>query len=169
MMLGGIESSAADRASARPVAGQCGRRHLLSRDVDEGVFGQNGRLRRLRSFVDEHYPEPIDLDTAARVALMEKCAFSRFFSSQDGVPYINWLTRFRLEQALDLIESRKTVSVTEVAFAVGFSSLRSFQRSFKRYLGVTPFEMKKTFHAMKQGGKSCHGFAKKRMKLDDPT
>lgn len=147
----GLGAALGGRPSAHYRAGPGTRRRLLLEDIDERVFDQNKRLQRLQCFVEEHYPEPIALETAAQIASMEKCAFSRYFSTLVGVPYSSWLTRLRLEHALDLMEAHGEASLTEIAFAVGFSNLRSFQRLFKRYLGVTPIEMKKALREIDTG------------------
>lgn len=111
--------------------------------LESGVFDQCDRLRRIQAFVSESYTQPIDLSTAARVASMERSSFSRFFRQKVGLPFCQWLTRLRIIRARELLETEKHTSISDIAFAVGFSNLRSFQRSFKRYQGTTPVEHRK--------------------------
>ncbi len=90
----------------------------------------------------DHYAEPLSLEIVAGVAGLEKTYFSRFFHEKTGVCYREWLSWFRVARATDLINSRH-LTVTEIAFAVGFQDLRTFERSFEKWTGECPRDAKK--------------------------
>jgi len=94
-------------------------------------------LRHARDHLDRHFADPIDLDTAASVAGLSKFHFHRLFSATYGVTPANYLTRRRIERAQDLLRATN-LTVTEVCFAVGYSSLGSFSARFKELVGETP-------------------------------
>ncbi len=111
--------------------------------VNEPSFEYYRRLRRVREFVEQSYTEPISLGIAAQVAGMEKKAFSRFFREKAGIPFSQWLSRIRVEEAKKLLQT-KNYSVTEVAFAVGYQDLTTFERAFKRLTRITPRDFKRS-------------------------
>lgn len=113
------------------------------KDVSPPVFEEYARLRRVEAYVRSRYAEPIDLQTVAEIALMERSAFSRFFSQKVGFPFSRWLSHVRLHKACELLTSSGDRNITDIAFDVGFSNLRSFQRSFKRHFGMTPVEYRR--------------------------
>ncbi|MGX6600831.1 helix-turn-helix transcriptional regulator [Micromonosporaceae bacterium Da 78-11] len=95
------------------------------------------RLRRARDRMDRDYAQPLDVPALARTALMSSGHFSRSFRAEFGeTPYSYLMTR-RIERAKALLR-RGDLSVTEVCFAVGCTSLGSFSSRFTELVGETP-------------------------------
>ncbi|MGQ5596199.1 helix-turn-helix transcriptional regulator [Streptomyces sp. ESR1.13] len=95
------------------------------------------RLRRARDLMDREYAEPLDVPALARVAVMSAGHFSRSFRAAYGeTPYSYLMTR-RIERAMALLR-RGDMSVTEVCFAVGCTSLGSFSSRFTELVGESP-------------------------------
>ncbi|MFG2586787.1 helix-turn-helix transcriptional regulator [Streptomyces sp. NPDC048438] len=95
------------------------------------------RLRRARDRMDRDYAEPLDVTALARVALMSPGHFSRSFRAAFGeTPYSYLMTR-RIERAKALLR-RGDLTVTEVCFAVGCTSLGSFSSRFTELIGESP-------------------------------
>lgn len=87
--------------------------------------------------MDRDYAEPLDVAALARDALMSPGHFSRSFRAAFGeTPYGYLMTR-RIERAKALLR-RGDLTVTEVCFAVGATSLGSFSTRFTRLVGETP-------------------------------
>jgi transcriptional regulator GlxA family with amidase domain len=95
------------------------------------------RLRRARDRMDRDYAQPLDVPALARDALMSPGHFSRSFRAAYGeTPYSYLMTR-RIERAKALLR-RGDLSVTEVCFAVGCTSLGSFSSRFTELVGESP-------------------------------
>ena len=104
----------------------------MSPDLDE-----LRRLRRARDRMDREYAQPLDVAALARTALMSAGHFSRRFRDAYGeTPYSYLMTR-RIERAKSLLR-RGDLSVTDVCFAVGCTSLGSFSARFTELVGQTP-------------------------------
>ncbi|MEU1280719.1 helix-turn-helix transcriptional regulator [Streptomyces sp. NPDC005805] len=87
--------------------------------------------------MDREYAEPLDVPALARTALMSPGHFSRSFRAAYGeTPYTYLMTR-RIERAKALLR-RGDLSVTEVCFAVGCTSLGSFSSRFTELVGESP-------------------------------
>ena len=94
-------------------------------------------LRRARDLIDREYARPLDVPALARAALMSTAHFSRQFRATYGeTPYGYLMTR-RIERA-KLLLRRGDLSVTEVCFEVGCTSLGSFSARFTELVGETP-------------------------------
>src|SRR5450755_1492902 len=94
------------------------------------------RLVRAKMFIDSHFSEPIDLDNISDEACFSKFHFIRMFrNSYDKTPH-QYLISLRIEKSIELLKSNN--SVADTCYAVGFESLASFSRLFKRITGLTP-------------------------------
>jgi AraC-like DNA-binding protein len=95
------------------------------------------RLRRVRDRIDREYAQPLDVEALARGAHMSAGHLSRQFRLAYGEsPYAYLMTR-RIERATALLR-RGDLSVTEVCFAVGCSSLGTFSTRFTELVGMPP-------------------------------
>lgn len=94
-------------------------------------------LRRVRDRMDREYAQPLDVASLARDVHMSAGHLSRQFKLAYGEsPYAYLMTR-RIERAMTLLR-RGDLSVTEVCFAVGSSSLGTFSTRFTELVGVPP-------------------------------
>ena len=95
------------------------------------------RLRRVRDRMDREYAQPLDVEALARDAHMSAGHFSRAFRRAYGESPYSYLMTRRIERAMALLR-RGDMSVTEVCFAVGCSSLGTFSTRFTELVGVPP-------------------------------
>lgn len=96
------------------------------------------RLRRARDLIDRQFAaDDLDVARVAATAGLSKWHFVRVFATQYGLTPGAYLSRRRIERAQDLLRFAN-LTVTEVCFAVGFSSLGSFSSAFTARVGQTP-------------------------------
>ena len=95
------------------------------------------RLRRVRDRIDREYAQPLDVEALARGANMSAGHLSREFRLAYGESPYSYLMTRRIERAMALLR-RGDLSVTEVCFAVGCSSLGTFSTRFTELVGVPP-------------------------------
>ncbi|WP_405792365.1 helix-turn-helix transcriptional regulator [Streptomyces sp. NBC_01506] len=94
-------------------------------------------IRRVRDRIDREYAEPLNLQALARGANMSVGHLSREFRRVYGESPYSYLMTRRIERAMTLLR-RGDLSVTEVCFAVGSSSLGTFSTRFTELVGVPP-------------------------------
>jgi len=94
-------------------------------------------LRRVRDRIDREYAQPLDVEALARGAHMSAGHLSREFRLAYGESPYGYLMTRRIERAMALLR-RGDLSVTEVCFAVGCSSLGTFSTRFTELVGVPP-------------------------------
>ncbi len=103
-------------------------------------------LRRARDRMDREYASPLDVAALARTALMSPAHFSRRFrDAYSETPYSYLMTR-RIERAKALLR-RGDLTVTEVCWAVGCTSLGSFSARFTELVGEPPSSYRARDHA----------------------
>ena len=95
------------------------------------------RLRRVRDRIDREYAQPLDVEALARGVHMSAGHLSREFRQAYGESPYSYLMTRRIERAMALLR-RGDLSVTEVCFAVGCSSLGTFSTRFSELVGVPP-------------------------------
>ena len=94
-------------------------------------------LRRVRDRIDREYELPLDVEALARGAHMSAGHLSRQFKIAFGESPYSYLMTRRIERAMALLR-QGDLSVTEVCFAVGCSSLGTFSTRFTELVGVPP-------------------------------
>ncbi|UOY02944.1 helix-turn-helix transcriptional regulator [Blastococcus sp. PRF04-17] len=110
---------------------------MTSRSVDEERLRALARLRRVRDRIDREYAQPLDVAALARGAHMSAGHLSREFRAAFGESPYSYLMTRRIERAMALLRGGD-LSVTEVCFAVGCSSLGTFSTRFTELVGVPP-------------------------------
>lgn len=94
-------------------------------------------LRRVRDRIDREHAQPLDVEALARGVGMSAGHLSRQFKLAYGESPYSYLMTRRIERAMTLLR-RGELSVTEVCFAVGCSSLGTFSTRFTELVGVPP-------------------------------
>jgi AraC-like DNA-binding protein len=112
------------------------------------------RLRRVRDRIDREYAQPLDVEALARGAHMSPGHFSRQFKLAYGESPYGYLMTRRIERAMALLR-RGDLSVTEVCFAVGCSSLGTFSTRFTELVGVPPSTYRRQEAAATEGMAPC--------------
>lgn len=94
-------------------------------------------LRRVRDRIDREYAQPLDVEALALGAHMSAGHLSRQFRQAYGESPYSYLMTRRIERAMALLR-RGDLSVTEVCFEVGCTSLGTFSTRFSELVGVPP-------------------------------
>ncbi|MET8216056.1 helix-turn-helix transcriptional regulator [Streptomyces hirsutus] len=112
------------------------------------------RLRRVRDRIDREYAQPLDVEALARGAHMSAGHLSREFRAAYGESPYSYLMTRRIERAMTLLR-RGDLSVTEVCFAVGSSSLGTFSTRFTELVGMPPSAYRRLAADSTEGMPAC--------------
>jgi transcriptional regulator GlxA family with amidase domain len=112
------------------------------------------RLRRVRDRIDREYAQPLDVEALARGVNMSAGHLSREFRLAYGESPYSYLMTRRIERAMALLR-RGDLSVTEVCFAVGCSSLGTFSTRFTELVGIPPSVYRERTTHVTAGMPSC--------------
>ena len=99
-------------------------------------------LREAAQYLEEHYAENFKISFMAEKFNMSESYFRKLFRDFTGLSPVEYRNGLRIEHAKELL-SRNTVSVSEVARAVGIEDQFYFSRIFKESEGISPIQYKK--------------------------
>nr|WP_257944472.1 helix-turn-helix transcriptional regulator [Brevibacterium aurantiacum] len=94
-------------------------------------------LRRVRDRIDREFDQPLNVQELAAGVHMSAGHLSRGFKAAYGESPYSYLMTRRIELSMALIR-RGDLSITDICFAVGFSSLGTFSTRFSELVGVSP-------------------------------
>ena len=112
------------------------------------------QLRRAKDRMDREYAQPLDVESLARDVHMSAGHFSRRFKLAYGESPYSYLMTRRIERAMALLR-KGGLSVTEVCFAVGCSSLGTFSTRFSELVGMPPSAYKQEAENHTPGIPAC--------------
>ena len=111
-------------------------------------------LRRVRDRIDREYAQPLNVEALARGVHISAGHLSREFRQAYGESPYGYLMTRRIERAMALLR-RGDLSVTDVCFAVGCSSLGTFSTRFTELVGVPPSVYRREAARVTAGMPSC--------------
>lgn len=106
------------------------------------------RIVQAKLFIDNHYPEKIDLNNIADEAYFSKFHFIRLFKKAYNHTPHQYLSQVRINRAKDLIKLGS--SIIDSCYTVGFESITSFTALFKRTTGYAPSIFRKQYNKRQQ-------------------
>ena len=89
------------------------------------------------AYIHEHYREPMGREDIARSIGVSEGYLSHSFITETGLSLMHYLTRYRIQQAKQLLAATHK-SITEIAMYVGFSDSNYFSRVFRQEVGIAP-------------------------------
>ncbi len=105
----------------------------------ENKSSDSNLLAKIFSFVDNNYSADCTLKDLSHFLGYDYAYLSRFFKEATGISYNNYTNTYRLNNAGYLLENTD-ISVLECSIECGYKSLRSFNRNFKQFYGISPSE-----------------------------
>ena len=95
------------------------------------------RIQEALQFMESDFAEDLTYDSLAKKLAISPSYFSRIFNGVTGMGFREYLNHLRVERAEEMLTDPSR-TVTEVAFACGFDSIRTFHRAFREVTGRTP-------------------------------
>ena len=93
---------------------------------------------RFAAYLENHFTEPISLNTAAQAMGYHPHYLSERIRQCFQASFSEVLNAYRIQYACALLHSSEKKTVTEIAQLAGYESLRSFDRNFQLRMGCTP-------------------------------
>lgn len=100
------------------------------------------KLAEAFKFIEANYMNDISLSDVAKAVGFSESYFSRMFKDITEKNFILYLNEYRIKQA-ELFLMASNMSIADIAYAVGFNSIVTFNRSFKSIKGCSPSVYKK--------------------------
>lgn len=118
----------------------------LVKEATRLVRSKKEERDQIVSFVEnytmEHYAEDISLESVASKLNITGGYLSTYFKEKTGMNFVDYVNEFRIKQAMSLLQQSE-MKIQDIATATGYQSLSSFNRTFKKFSGVTPSEYRR--------------------------
>lgn len=111
----------------------------------EGTSNHRGRIliKKVITYIEEHYTEPITLSELSGIANMSNKYFCTFFYNYTHRTPIDYVNHYRIECACEQLRNTDK-SVIDIAYDTGFNDASYFTKAFKKYVGATPLNYRKS-------------------------
>lgn len=103
------------------------------------------RMNDIYQYTIENYAEDITLNKIASIVHLTTHAFCKYFKKHTRKTYLNFLNEIRINEACKRILKGDSESISSVAYATGFNNAITFNRVFKRVIGMSPSEYIKEY------------------------
>ena len=108
-----------------------------SRQIDENLY------QKVIFYISTHYTENITLSEIAKRFGYNEKYLSHTLHELTGTHFRKLLTLYRINKAKELLSTKGSVNISDIALSCGFSALNTFHRAFKESVGVTPKEYRR--------------------------
>lgn len=95
------------------------------------------KKRNIKTFMEQNFDKPFKIEDYAYLTGRSVSTFRRDFKSYYDLTPQKWLKEKRMEKALQILEEQ-SISVTELAFEVGYENISYFIKEFKTKVGLSP-------------------------------
>ena len=109
---------------------------------DKGKNVGLGKISKSFEYVEKNYMEDIHLKDIARAAGFSEYYFSRLFKEITEKNFRQYLNEYRVKKA-EAFLTNPNYTISEAAYAVGFSSISTFDRLFRKIKGCSPQDFRK--------------------------
>lgn len=110
----------------------------------QGIGDLSTNLLRSIRYIKDNFAQPLSIDLMAQEGGLSKCHFCRVFKKATGMTPMLFLSRLRIKRSLDFL--RKNLPISTIAMKVGFNDLSSFNRHFRRIVGLTPTKFRNSLY-----------------------
>ena len=107
---------------------------------------ENVLYQKVISYISTHYTENITLESTANKFGYNPKYLSHALHSLTAVNFRELLAQYRINRAKELLVSHKEKSISEIAYDCGFTAQNTFNRTFKKAVGMTPFAFRNASH-----------------------
>lgn len=113
-----------------------------TRNEEPYRYHRDAMMRSIR-YIQEHFREDITIETVSQIGALSQSYFSYLFKSITHKTFVEYVTGLRLNAAMEQLRNTSNL-VVDICFGVGFKSVNHFNRIFKRAMGVSPLQYRKS-------------------------
>lgn len=115
---------------------------LLHMDIQVNNGEDSNSMRAIIRYCSEHFSENLSLSSLEEALHLNKYYISHLFSKKLGIPFNDYVNSLRISEACRLLLNTGK-SITDISEAIGFNTLRTFNRAFTKQIGLSPSQYRK--------------------------
>jgi YesN/AraC family two-component response regulator len=119
----------------------------IARQTDKSACSASNyyKIQRALKYIENNFMRKIGRDDVAKEACMEPTYFSKIFKDVTSKDFREYLNDHRIDKAKEILINGSKLSITEIALALGFGDITTFERIFKRRVGLTPMQYRNCY------------------------
>jgi AraC-like DNA-binding protein/quercetin dioxygenase-like cupin family protein len=102
-------------------------------------------LSKIFTFVETNFAKECSLGDLSEYTSYHYVYLSKYFKSCTGISFTDYVNRYRVNEACYLLRNNVKQTILQTAYECGFDSLRTFNRNFKKVMGMTPSQYQAHF------------------------
>ena len=119
----------------------------IQREKSACNAGNYYKIQRALKFINDNFMENIGRDEVAKEACMVPTYFSKIFKEITGRGFHDYLNDCRITRAKEILIGGSRLPITDIALALGYGDITTFERIFKKSVGVTPLQFRNLISA----------------------
>lgn len=118
--------------------------NILLKVYDEKMDKERMPIKKAKEYILNNYKSSLSLEDVAKEIGFSPVYFSKLFKKIEGMNYIDYLTKVRMNSAKNLI-SDTNLSIDNIAIEIGYTDVKYFRKLFKKLYGIKPIEYRKLY------------------------
>ena len=114
----------------------------------DNISCDNNLVKNIINFCYENYDSDISLQSISESLHINRYYISHIFSQKLHTSFNDYINYLRIRKACEMLKSNDS-PITEISYAVGYGSPRTFNRCFMKIKGITPKEYRNKAHKSK--------------------
>lgn len=116
----------------------------ISEDYEIKYKNSNYNLEKVLEYIHTNYSNKITISELVEKFNINRTTLNQQFSQLTGSSTISYLIKHRVRIANNLLKDT-SLPVSEICIKVGFEDISNFNKSFKKFYGMTPTNFRKKF------------------------
>ncbi|ADL52888.1 response regulator transcription factor [Clostridium cellulovorans] len=114
--------------------------YKMSEEIKDIRLSRSTKIIELaKTYIEENYDRELTLKEVAEEVYLNPNYFSELFKAQTGKNFIDYLIEKRIKSSQEMLR-KSTYKIYQVAEMVGYQEVTSFNRAFKKVVGISPSE-----------------------------
>ena len=116
---------------------------LRHKNEHERIEQGSNIIVMVQEYIQNNYMNEVKLSSLAEMLCVSQEHLSRVFKQETGIGFKDYLVRFRLKKAEEMLRHETGRAVSEIAYACGFNDGNYFSYTFKKAYGVSPTQIRR--------------------------
>lgn len=122
--------------------------YFVDKPLKSPEYNEDSIIFDAVKFIEEHFTQDISLELIAQRFSYSETHMSKLFKQELGVNYYEYLTRCRLQHAVNQLVGKEKIA--DIAVASGFSDIRAFNKMFRKHFDQTPTQFRKEIRSIQK-------------------
>lgn len=119
-------------------------RTIVEKEIEENRMVEIKPIKLVKSYIQNHYAQPIKLEDMSEMAGFNAAYFSTMFKKETGQTLTEYILSVRMDKAKELLKN-KEIKINDIPELIGIGDAKYFSRQFKKVNGLTPSQYRKFF------------------------